>query len=334
MRTTPLSTHSLLELIDLFEQSNQSIPDTEGQRLHGIPGWALSRMTALSSDDIKAWTQCVGYAGGYPAACGDETVMVDLEEDDRGRYRYRCPETFRRKYLEADVTAVRAVNAPKMLHYIADLLGVPKALRKGIDAPAIDAVLWQLGRMRVADIQVETWLVRGLAPQAERVFTQFQQTSLPDRGLILTTGHSLPAIVPPPRDYRIIPVREVLVEHTASPHIDVDLIHRVLLASPGAKLEKSLPVRFEQYSNTLIIATKSDKPWSIKGPRQVAAVRYLFEQFSNGRRWVPAGEILTAVYGAQKTGRSQRMQNLFSGNTIWEDYIANDGDGQYGFNLD
>lgn len=48
MPSKPLLTSSLLELIDLFEQSGQPIVDGDGQRLHGIPGWKLSRKVALS----------------------------------------------------------------------------------------------------------------------------------------------------------------------------------------------------------------------------------------------------------------------------------------------
>ncbi len=119
MRTTPLSTHSLLELIGLFEQSSQSITDTDGQRLRGVPGWELSRRTALSANELATWTECVGYAGGYPAPCGDETVMVDLEEDDDpSRYRYRCPETFRLKHVAAPNAAIYAppsCSAPSLI---------------------------------------------------------------------------------------------------------------------------------------------------------------------------------------------------------------------------
>jgi hypothetical protein len=43
---------------------------------------------------------------------------------------------------------------------------------------------------------------------------------------------------------------------------------------------------------------------------------------------------LGAAYPDKKTARSQRMQNLFSGNTEWEDYIANPEKGKYGFLLD
>ena len=51
----------------------------------------------------------------------------------------------------------------------------------------------------------------------------------------------------------------------------------------------------------------------------------------NDRWLLPAGEILGAVYPDKKTARSQRTQNLFSGNTEWKDYIANPEKGKYGF---
>lgn len=65
MSSKPLPTQSLLDLIDLFEQSGQPIADGDGQRLHGVPGWELSRKATLSDRDLAAWTECVGYAGCY-----------------------------------------------------------------------------------------------------------------------------------------------------------------------------------------------------------------------------------------------------------------------------
>jgi hypothetical protein len=94
-----------------------------------------------------------------------------------------------------------------------------------------------------------------------------------------------------------------------------------------------LPVHFDEYTNTLTIRTKI-KPWTIKGERQAAAVRYMFEQAINDRWILPAAEILDAAYADKKTARSQRMQNLFSGNTDWEDYIDNPEKGKYGFRRD
>ena len=335
MSQKSLQTRSLLELIDLFERSSHAIVDGAGQRLHGVPGWDLARCVALSDRDLAQWTECVGYAGCYPAIRGDERVPVDVEEDDApGRYRYRCPETFRTKYVSADQVAVHAVTDIKLLNCLADLLGIPQAHRRGITAPTIGGVLWNLGKMRIADAQVDAWLARGLSSSIDRVFEHFRAASLPEQGLIFTTGQVLPDIVPPPRSYRTVPIASVLVDYAVKPHLDTDLIHRLLVAPAGSKEGKSLPVRFDPYSNTLVIATKSDKPWTIKGPKQVAVVKYLVEQFENGRHRVSAGDILVAAHGSRDAARGKRVPSIFSGNLVWEDYIAGDGNGQYGFNLD
>jgi len=328
-----MSTRSLLELIALFEQSNQPIPDADGQRLLGVPGWSLSRTTALSRRDLDTWTECIGYAGGYPAPCGDETVMVDLEEDESGRYRYRCPETFRSKYVPADLVAVHAVSETRLLNYLADLLGIPQAHRRGITAPAIGGTLWNLGKMRIADAQVDVWLVRGLSSSIDRVFDHFRAASLPEQGLIFATGQALPDIVPPPRSYRIVPISSILLDYVVRPPVDTDLLHRLLVAPAGSKEEKSLPVRFDPYSNTLVIATRADKPWTIKGAKQIAVVKYLVEQFENGRTRVSAGDILVAVYGSREAARGKRVPSIFSSNNQWLDYITHDDTG-YGIKLE
>lgn len=330
-----LKTRSLLELIDLFERSTHAIADGDGQRLHGVPSWELARRTALSNRELGQWTERVGYAGFYPATRGGEHLPVEIMEDDNSeRYRYRCPETFRTKYVSADMVAVHAVTATKLLNYLADLLAIPQVHRRGIATPEIDGVLWNLGKMRIANAQVDVWLTRGLATSIDRVFAHFQTASLPDQGLIFTTGQSLPGCIPPPRSYRIIPIASVLLDYAIKPHIDVDQVHRLLVAPSGSNEEKSLPVRFDPYTNTLIIATKADKPWIINGPKQMAVVKYLFEQFEKGRHQVSAGDILVAVYGSREAAHGKRVPSIFSGNLIWEDYIAGDGNGQYGFNLD
>ena len=66
MSSKPLQTQSLLELIDLFEQSGQPIADGDGQRLHGVPGWDLSRTLSLSDHDLSAWTECAVYYATEP----------------------------------------------------------------------------------------------------------------------------------------------------------------------------------------------------------------------------------------------------------------------------
>lgn len=329
-----LKTRSLLELIDLFERSGNAVAGSAGQLLHGVPGWELARLTALSGPDLAAWTERIGYAGSYPAIRGDERIPVYLEQDeDPERYSYRCPQTFRTKYVAADYVAVHAVPAVKLLSLLADLLGIPQAHRRGISMPAIDGVLWNLGKMRIGNVQVDVWLARGLASCIEQVFAHFEGPSIPEQGLIFTTGQSLPGIVPPPRSYRVFPIAEVLVDYTVKPHIDTDLIHRLLLAPAGSKEEKSLPVRFDPYTNTLTIATKSDKPWCIKGPKQIAVVKYLVEQFENGRTRVSAADILVAAHGSSQAAKGKRVASIFSGNSTCEDYIEHDGAG-YGIKLD
>ena len=104
MSSKPLPTKSLLELIDLFEQSGQPIADGDGQRLRGVPAWSVLGQTSLTPKQLEQWADCVGYAGTYPAPLDDDRVHVDLMEDDQpDRYRYRCPETFRWKFVPAAV---------------------------------------------------------------------------------------------------------------------------------------------------------------------------------------------------------------------------------------
>ena len=334
MAQKTLQTRSLLELIDLFERSSHAITDGAGQRLHGVPGWDLARRVAISDRDLAQWTERVGYAGCYPASRGDEHVTVEIEEDDvPGRYRYRCPETFRTKYVSADLVAVHAVTAAKLLNYLADLMGIPQVHRRGITTPAIDGVLWKLGKIRIADAQVDVWLARGLSSSLDRIFDHFHSASLPEQGLIFTTGQALPDIVPPPRSYRIVPIASVLVDYAVKPHLDADLLHRLLVAPAGSKEEKSLPVRFDPYTNTLTIATKSDKPWPIKGAKQVAVVKYLVEQFENGRTRVSAGDILVAAHGSREAASGKRVPSIFSSNNKWLDYVEHD-DAGYGIKLE
>ena len=334
MSSKPLSTLSLLDLIDLFEQSGQPIVDGDGQRLRGVPGWSVVSRTSFTLKHLEQWADCVGYAGSYPAPLDDERVHVDLTEDDQpDRYRYRCPETFRWKFVPATDVAVYRIRPAAILNTIADLLGIAQALRKGIEAPLLDDALWHLGKARIGPAMTDVWLVRGLAQSVEDVFRHFSQTSLPEQGLILSSGGVFPQFVRPPRSYRFASLRDAIVDYVATPCIDTDLLHRILATPPDGAIRPVLPVHFDEYTNTLTIRTKT-KPWSIKGERQAAAVRYMFEQAINDRWLLPAAEILGATYADKNTARSQRMQNLFSGNTDWEDYIANPEKGKYGFRRD
>lgn len=335
MSSKHLSTKSLLELLDLFERSRQPLADVDGQVLRGVPGWDLSRITSMPPKARDAWLERVGYAGSFPAPCRDEHVPVELEEDDDpSRYRYRCPETFRLKFLETAEAAVYAVRPTAFLGVVADLLDIPKALRKGIDSPSIDGVLWNLGKARVGPAHTDVWFARGLAQSVEDVFRHFHSPTIPDQGLILTSGQPLPEFVRPPRNYRFAAVRQVLVDYVTTPTVDMDLLHRTLATPADGTLRPVLPVHFDEYTHTLTIRSKSNRHWVIKGERQAAAVRYMYEQAVNDRWLLSAGEILAAAYSDKKAARSQRMQNLFSGNIHWEDYIDNPEKGKYRFRLD
>ena len=70
MSQKKLSTRSLLDLVDLFEQSSQSTVNADGQRIYGVPGWVLSGISSLSDKQLDAWTDCVGYSTFFPRHAG------------------------------------------------------------------------------------------------------------------------------------------------------------------------------------------------------------------------------------------------------------------------
>jgi hypothetical protein len=91
-------------------------------------------------------------------------VPVDLDEDEAtGEFRYRCPTTFRRKTLSAAAAAVNAVRVAPLLHAIADLLGIARALRAGVDSAHVEGALWHLGRVKIGPAHTDVWVVRGAA---------------------------------------------------------------------------------------------------------------------------------------------------------------------------
>jgi hypothetical protein len=329
-----LTTPSLLELCNLFELSGVGITSTEGKYLHGIPHWEMRGIPLFIAKEIQPWLDCIGFAGQILVDRDDDRVEVDLmETDERDFYQYRCPETFRMKLIPASQVAVHAVNPGRFLHHIADLLAIPMALRKGIETPAIDGVLWHLGKAALGSAHVDIWLARGLAWSAEDVFEQLNSASLPDRGLVLTTGKPISKLIRPPRDYRIVPLADVLIHSMAEPAIDKTVLYQCLIQTPGSPLQKTLPVQWDAINQTLTINIRTLKPWVIKGKKQAAAVDYLFKQAMNGRDWLPAHEILNAINPNAKTARASRMQSLFSGTVDWTNYITTNGKGHYGFKL-
>ena len=336
MALRPLSTLFLLELLDLFEQSSQPIGDAEGQRLHGVPGWHMVDRTSLTADEISAWTERVGYVGSYPADFGDECVPVDLQEDDApDRYWYRCPETFRKRYVSAANAAVYAVSPSKFLHQISDLMQIAQPLRRGIDTPAIEGTLWKLGEARIGPSLTPVWLARGLAGNVDLILNYFMSATLPEQGMVLTSGHALPSMIRVPRNYRVASLRDVIVDYSAKPCIDITLMERILTAPADGVLPRVQVVQYDEQKKVLTIRTKPE-PWTIKGKHQAAAVLYLYQQAQKDRWEVDASEILAAAYPEKKSDESRRglkMQDLFKGNTKWLHYLRNTEKGKYAFNL-
>jgi hypothetical protein len=152
-------------------------------------------------------------------------------------------------------------------------------------------------------------------------------------GIIFTLGPALPTAVRPPRNYRVIPFSSVLARHSSNPTIDTDLLHRLMLAAPGEAVELSPAVRFDDFTSTLHITTRSIEPWKVSGPKQAAVVKYLAEQFAKGRQRVSAGDILVAAHGSREAARGKRVPSIFSGNSQWLDYIEHD-DAGYGIKLE
>ena len=337
MRPQALSTQRLLELLDLFERSDQSVTDAYGQVLRGVPGWELFGRVSIEPEELSSWTERTGYAGMYPALRDDERVAVELHDDDDDSLRswYRCPQTFRKKYVVARDAGVYVVSPEKLLNLVADLLGIAGALRGGIKFPAIHGTLWRLGDARLGPALTPIWFVRGLAQSVDAVFAHFASTTLPEQGLILTNGTLLPHYVRPPRNYRFAGMRQALIDSTPAPCMDMPLLYRILSAAADGVMPEVHAVLFDETNSVLTIRIKTT-PWHIKGVRQAKAVKYMYQQALKGRWILAASEILAAAYTEKKTEESRRnlkMQSLFSGNTEWREYISNPEKGKYGFSL-
>ncbi|HMW48349.1 MAG TPA: hypothetical protein PKC70_08645, partial [Cellvibrionaceae bacterium] len=317
----PLTISSLLELTTLFEHSSV-FTDHQGQHLKGVPRGRLKH-SALSAAELADWSAIVGYTNTVAVRCEDRTLLLAIEHDQASNgWFYRSPETYRKCAVALDDLAIIAISAAKLLHYLADLLAIPMALRTGIQSPAIPEVLWHLGKTRVQGMGIDIWCARHLTTQATLVIQHLKRRILPDTGLVLTFGPDLPEIVAPPRQYRWVALRQVLSQRGQGCGIDEDRLYRLLAHADFPDSASAHPVRFDSYSNTLVITTKSIAPWAIKGARQQAVVRYLVEQLFKDRRWIPSHEILSYVYGAQQQSHSRRISDIFRGNQLWKDYIT------------
>ncbi len=330
-----LTTPSLLELSHLFDSCARGMCVEDGRDSpRGIGRWDMDFLSPTILRDVLPWMSCIGYAEGIQVDFHDDRVEVELQEtDDPAVYRYRCPETFRYKQIATDRVAVNTVIPAKFLHAIAELLSIPAAQRKGIDAPAIENTLWYLGKASLGAAHVDIWLSRNLPWRVDDVFGHLNSPTLPDQGIVLSTSTSLAKSIQPPRQYRIVQLEDILVQTLEKPVIDKAILYQCLIHQPGNPLQKTLPVQWNRNNKTLTINTRDEKPWVLKGDKQAAAVDYLYQQALHDRWWVPAQEILQAVYPNKTLGRSERMQNLFRGNLLWEVYLASNGKGQYGFRM-
>ena len=326
-----LSTQSLLDLIELFEQSVQKVVDEDGQILTGIPGWKLSQYGTLDSEGISEWCDCIGYAGYYPASYGNDHCDVDVFPDDESdRYLYRCPESFQLRSIEPAEIAIYHPREEQFLNAIADLLDIPLALRSGISQADIQGTLWRIGKVRVGPTLTDIWVARGLALSVDAVFQRLQQTDLSDLGIILTAGNALSPVITAPRHYRVISIKEVIDSTQNKASIDMERLNRLVTGANFADEHQKSPVHFDEYSNKLTIRT-NPVPWVIRGPKQAAAIKYMAEQAYNGRWELSAAEILKAVNGSKTHGICRRIPSLFNGNHDWHGYITNIRRGVWGF---
>lgn len=330
-RTIP-STRLLLDLLDLFEQSNSCSLDADGNRLHGVSGGRIEASSSLDPKTVQAWMPRVGYLSEIEVPCGDGRAHVELcETDDPGSYEYRCPETFRRKRVSADHVAVYDMDAAKLLNLLSDLLNIPQVKRAGIPAPRIERKLWQLGEARIGPVMAPVWLARGMDVNVDEVFQSLLDTRLPEQGLVLCHGRELPRVIRPPRNYRVAYLHDALVDYSPSPCMDVHYLERVLTSDEDGIKPSALPVDFA--NGVLRIRTKTET-WVIKGEKQLKAVAYMYEQAQLGRWELDASEILAAAYPERRTEESRKglkMQNLFSGNEMWREFIVNPEKGKYAF---
>ena len=328
-----LSPPSLLELLDLFEQSGHPQVTREGRAVPGVPGWGLPDRFLRDEPALRQWLDEVGEAGTIRVATDDGPVIASLEDDDSGDCAYRCPVTFKRRRLPQPRGALYSVREQPLLTQLADLLSIPQAHRSGIASPAIDGILWQLGRARIGTYHTDVWIARNLHENIDDIFRYLDDSRRPDQGVILTTSAELPARFTTPRRYCFIPISQVIIIDGETVAIDADLLHRRMTSPSGADHRPPLPVDYDEFNGILKISNKEH--WTIEGDVQRGVVHYLFDAYCNGRTAVKAAEILKAVgCGGAQFGRSQRMQDIFSGNPRWRNYLCTVERGMYAFKLD
>lgn len=326
------STHLLLDLIALFERSAVLQAVRDGSPLPGVLGSEVARMPSIGASEREAWLNQVGDAAAISVATDEGPVVVEIEDSDDGAF-YRCPTTFRQRMLTDDQATLYAVDDPKFLNYLADLLAIPQAHRRGIAKPAIDGKLWCLGKARVGTLHTDVWIVRDLHGSYEEIFRYLSDSSQPDQGVVLTTSTGLPERLERPRRYCLVSLADVVSEVADQTAIDGQMIFRCMTSTTGADMRPSLPVEYDEFNGVLCINGK--EPWTIDGPTQRGIVHQLYDAYCKGHEAVKASVLLKAVgCGGDQYGKSKRMQDVFSGNPKWKQYLHTVERGKYAFKLD
>lgn len=325
-----LHTQSLLELIPLFDQGRREILGFDGVRLRGVPAWELQDRLALSDTEREDWVSTTGTACYFPADGGDTHVSVDIEAgDDVDSYRYRCPVTFKLVDVSAADVAVLTVADDRFLHLVAELLGIPKALRSGIDKPLADGTLWHLGKARIDRVHIDCWIARDTASSLATVIEHLADPKLPDQGIVLLTTPALSPLAQPPRNYRFIPLADTLSRDIEAPRIDIDMLRRMLQAPQGTSLRPALAIDLNEIMRTLTIRGITE-PWHIRGDRQWTAVKYIHDEFLAERTVLKPEDVLNAVYGNRTQGHSQTLASLFRGSR-WKEFLEQPRKGEIRF---
>jgi len=327
-----MMTNQLLrELVQLFEISNSEVSSGDGQYTRGIPAWRLRRYASINGQQSSNWFTLVGYADYCIAPCYDEDVEVVVEYDDElGGYGYRCPETFKWRRIAEENLAIYEPKTDRLLHAIADIIDIPQAFRGGIEKPVIENLLWKLGKIRIGRADIDVWMCKRFCQNLGVVYDYLERPAIPELGILLTCGGPIADMLRRPKRFHIVRLLDMLPTNSDTAAIDQTIIALLTTRSETAVLDSSCPVNFNELTNTLTLHNHPE-PWVIKGPLQIKAIRYMAEQAIKGRWDLPAGEILNAVYGTQKVGRSRRMQDLFKSNAQWRSYITNRENGIWGF---
>lgn len=332
-----LTTPALIELTEVFERSGSSLPDLEGLRVQGVPGWDLCKLARITPAITSYWLNKVGYAGTMPAYRGDEKVPVEITElDDSGpsNFQYRCPETFRMRRVAASAIAVYAVKPEVYLDYIAELFGIHKAARSGIKQASIPGCLWKLGVARIGPSQVPIWFVRELGVKLDKVLTHLNDVSVNPGGLLVTSGFDLPKHIQFPKNFRVVRLQEALVEFTRFSQLDFTYLERLMSQPAEEKVIKTSKVYFNESTSTLSIGSIKES-WKIGGVKQAKAVHRMYQAACSDIWELTHAEVLDAAYkGAPESERKGKtIQHLFKGNAKWEIYLRITRRGHIAFNL-